>query len=94
MSTLSVHMEFPRDLLGALDVPESALSDRLREVVAVGLFREGNISTGKAAELLDMSKEEFVNVLTRHRVPYFSEAPGEIGQQAEMTGVLLRKARP
>lgn len=94
MNTLSVHMEFPRDLLGALDIPESALSDRLREVVAVGLFREGNISTGKAAELLDMSKEEFVNVLTRHGVHYFSEAPGEIGQQAEMAGILFRKARP
>jgi hypothetical protein len=94
MSTLSVHMEFPRDLLGALDLPESALSDRLREVVAVGLFREGNISAGKAAELLDVSKEEFVNVLARHGVPYFSEAPGEIGQQAEIVGGMLRRDRP
>lgn len=94
MNTVSVHLEFPRDLLGALDVPEAALGERLREVVAVGLFREGNVSTGKAAELLGVGKEEFIHILTRHGVAYFSEAPGEVGQQAAAVEEMLRSARP
>ena len=93
MNTVSVHLEFPSDLLGALDVPEAALGKRLHEVLAVGLFREGNVSSGKAAELLGVAKDEFVTILARHGVAYFSETPGEVGHQVEVAEDVLRRAR-
>jgi len=56
MSTLTVALDLPRDLLGVLDVPHAQLETRLRELIALELFREGRISSGKGAELLVASK--------------------------------------
>lgn len=81
MTTLSVQLELPRDLLGALDVAEVHLAGRLRELIALELYREGRISTGKGAELLGMSKRAFVDLLAQHGINYFSESPEELAEQ-------------
>ena len=49
--TVRVELDLPRALLGALDVTESELEPRLRALIALELFREQQISSGKAAEL-------------------------------------------
>ncbi|HBY98363.1 MAG TPA: hypothetical protein DEP84_31210 [Chloroflexi bacterium] len=78
MSTLTVSLEVPRDLLGALEVPREQLEARLRELIALELFREGRISSGKGAELLGRSKLEFIQLLAQHDVSYFTESPEEL----------------
>jgi len=78
MSTLTVSLDLPRDLLGALDVPEARLETRLRELIALELFREGYISSGKGAELLGISKLDFIHLLAQHGIPYFAESPEEL----------------
>ena len=35
MNTLTVALDLPRDLLGALDVPQARLEVRLRELIAL-----------------------------------------------------------
>lgn len=50
----------------------------LCERFVVQLFCEGRISSGKAAELLGISKLEFVQLLARHGLPYFTETPDEL----------------
>jgi predicted HTH domain antitoxin len=85
MGTLTVRLELPRDLLGALDVPQGRLESRLRELIALELFREGRISSGKAAELLGISKGEFIHLLAHHGVAYFTESPDELA--AELAAV-------
>lgn len=89
MSTLTVELELPRDLLGALEVPQAEMGARLRELIALELFREGRISSGKGAELLGVSKPEFVQLLSRHHIDYFSETPDELVAQVEALGRLL-----
>jgi predicted HTH domain antitoxin len=79
--TMTVHLQLPRDLLGALDVPELGLEARLRELIALELFREGRISAGKGAELLGISKYAFVQLLSRHGLNYFTESPEELATQ-------------
>ena len=81
MDPLTVKLELPRDLLGALDVAEEELEPRLKMLIALELFREGRISSGKAAELLGQSKEAFVGLLDRHGIAYFSETPSEFTAQ-------------
>lgn len=63
MNTLTVNLDFPRDLLGVFNVPEGKLGDRIRELIALELFREGRISSGKGAELVGVSKITFVRFL-------------------------------
>lgn len=38
MTTLTVAVELPRDLLGALEVPQTQMEARLRELIALELF--------------------------------------------------------
>jgi len=52
MDELTVRLNLPRDLLGVLDVSETGLENRLRELIAIELFREGMISSGKGGELV------------------------------------------
>ena len=68
--TMTVALELPRDLLGALEVPQTQLEARLRELIALELFREGRISSGKGAELLGMLQTGVhpTVVAVRHRL--------------------------
>lgn len=47
--SLTVELELPRDLLGALEVTEQELEAELKRLIALELFREERISSGKAA---------------------------------------------
>lgn len=89
MSTLTVSLEVPRDLLGALEVPQEQLEARLRELIALELFREGRISSGKGAELLGLSKLGFIQLLAQYGVSYFTESPEELEAEVKMLEQLL-----
>lgn len=78
MTQLIVSLQLPRDLLGALDIPESQLAPQILELVALELFRQERISTGKAAELLGISKWEFIQLLAQQKIPYFTESGDEL----------------
>jgi predicted HTH domain antitoxin len=89
MDTISVQINVPRDVFGAMDVPEVEIGQRLQELVALELVREGRISTGKGAEMLGISKWAFVQRMARHGIEYFSESPEELSEQLEAVQRLL-----
>lgn len=91
MDTVRVAMDLPKELLGALDVPKAELELRVRELIALELFREGRISSGKGAELLQISKMEFIRLLDRHGISYFTESPEELSDELEALEALLSK---
>ncbi len=91
MSTLTVNLKIPRDLLGALDVPEAQLEAQILELVALELFRQERISTGKGAELLRISKWEFIQLLTQHDIPYFTESADELAAEVATAQSLLNR---
>jgi len=93
MDTMTVALQFPRDLLGALDIPQERLADRLQTLIAVALFREGKVSAGKGAELLGISKLAFVQLLAQHGVDYFTESPEELAAEVTTLRQLLGEAR-
>jgi predicted HTH domain antitoxin len=88
-----VTLDVPRDLLGALDVPQVRLETRLRELIALELFREGRISSGKGAELLGISKLEFVQLLAQHGLLYFTESPEELTAEVAILEQLLTEGQ-
>lgn len=93
MDTMTVALQFPRNLLGVLDVSQEHLADRLQTLIAVALFREGKISAGKGAELLGISKLAFVHLLAQHGVAYFTETPEELAAEVTTLRQLLGEAR-
>ena len=55
-------------LLGGLGQP---LAKAARELMVLELYRRGSISSGKAAELLDMTRWELVRYASRLGIPFF-----------------------
>ena len=81
MDELKVEIELPRNLLAALNVPESELGRRAREWVLLELFQEGRISSGKAAEFLGLSKSHFLDLLNERHLPYLDADPGDLERE-------------
>ena len=94
METLQVELDLPRDLLGALNVTENELGSQLKKLIALELFREERISSGKAAELLGTSKAEFIDLLDQHGIAYFTETPEELESQVEAVREKLKAESP
>lgn len=51
---------------------------RLDEVAVLDLVRERKISAARGAELLGMYIGDFLDLMGKHRVPYFTEEPRDI----------------
>ena len=91
MPSLNVNLVLPSDLLVALNVSEAGLSEKIKQCVAFELLREGFISTGKAADLLDISKFDFIQLLAHQNISYFTESPEELGSQVLAVEKLLNE---
>ncbi|MGH7454650.1 MAG: UPF0175 family protein [bacterium] len=79
MSTVEVSFAMPKDLIDDLDSP----SDFGYQSFVLGLFLNEEISLGKAAKLLNMSYDEFIDFLGKKKIPYFRNAPEEINEALE-----------
>jgi predicted HTH domain antitoxin len=78
MDTVSVTVQFPRDLLAALNLSHVEAGRKTLEWIALQLFLEGEISAGKGAEMLGVNKSAFIDLLHRRDLPYLDAAPGEL----------------
>jgi len=74
-----------------MDISPAHLEPRLRELIALELFREGLISTGKGAEVLEISKLEFIRLLAQRGIPYFTESAEELIADVDTLEQLLGK---
>jgi predicted HTH domain antitoxin len=54
-----------------------------REFIVLGMYQEGRISGGKAAELLGLTKQGFISLLARKGLDYFRLAPDEWADEVE-----------
>lgn len=70
MDTLKIEVELPRDMLVALNITASEASQVAKELVVLDLFREGEISGGKAAEILGLTKFQFMSLLATRDISY------------------------
>jgi predicted HTH domain antitoxin len=83
MERIKAELELSRDLFGVLHVTEKELGPKLKLLIALELFREEKISSGKAAEVAGLSKSEFIDELDWRGIPYFTETPEELAAQVE-----------
>jgi predicted HTH domain antitoxin len=69
MTTISLQLE--DDLSALLRATNQSVQRAAREFIILELYRRGTISSGKAAELLQMARWEFVRYASRLGIAFF-----------------------
>jgi predicted HTH domain antitoxin len=70
MSTVNLDLE--EDFVALLRQSNQPVQRAARELMVLELYRRGTISSGKAAELLGMSRWEFIHHASHLGIPYFA----------------------
>jgi predicted HTH domain antitoxin len=74
MTTRQIILDIPEKVLLAEKTDEVSFGRELRILAAVKLYELGRLSSGRAAELADMSRVEFLLALGRYKVfPFQAE---------------------
>jgi predicted HTH domain antitoxin len=68
----TVNIELQEDLVALLQQFNQPVQQSARELIVLELYRRGLISSGKAAELLRMTRWELIHYASRLGIPYFT----------------------
>ena len=89
MNTLTVELQMPQDVISLLNVAQADLPQRLKQLITLELYREGYISAGKGAEIIGVSKIEFIQFLAGNGINYLDQTPPELLADVVATEQLL-----
>jgi predicted HTH domain antitoxin len=71
----------------------SDLGERVREAVVWDLFLRAEVSAGRAAELLGISKEAFQDLVRQRGIPYFRQTPEELDEEIRNAAAMREQTR-
>ncbi|MGB3543781.1 UPF0175 family protein [Rubrivirga sp.] len=57
--------------MAVLELPSVVTPERARLILALGLFQDGDVSVGKAAEIAGLSYRSFLDVLRERDIPAY-----------------------
>jgi len=66
-----VHIELDQDVVALLEGLRRPAKAAARELIVLELYREGTRSSGRGAELLGVSRAEFIRHASARGIPYF-----------------------
>ena len=67
----TIQIELDQDLVGVLEELNRPVQQAARELIVLELYREGELSSGKAAQLLGMERDDFIRKASAQGIPYF-----------------------
>lgn len=79
----AVQVEFDQDLVDLLEELHRPVKQAARELIVLELYRQGEASSGKAAELLGMERGEFIRYASARGIPYLQISGEELRREVE-----------
>ncbi|PYR07015.1 MAG: hypothetical protein DMG00_17510 [Acidobacteria bacterium] len=76
-------VELDRDLVDLLEELQRPAKEAARELIVLELYRQGEVSSGRAAQLLGMEREEFIRYASKQGIPYFQLQGEELQQELD-----------
>ena len=73
MKSVQVEIEYPDELLGLIHETEASFESLARTAMILKLYEMGKLSSGLAGKLLGISRIEFLNLLSEHKISFFDE---------------------
>jgi predicted HTH domain antitoxin len=82
---MTINIPLDPELTGLLQMFDRPVPDTARELIVLELYRQGKISSGKAAELLSIERVAFIRHASQLGIPFFDMTDEE--WQAELDQV-------
>ena len=86
MTTISLVLE--DELAALLHERHQSVERSARELIILEMYRRGAVSSGKAAQLLEMTRWELVRHASRLGIPFFDMTADEWDSEREMSDSL------
>ncbi len=67
----AAQVELDPDLVALLEELHRPVKQAARELIVLELYRQGELSSGKAAQLLGLEREDFIRHASAQGIPYF-----------------------
>jgi predicted HTH domain antitoxin len=78
MNTQRISVDFPADILLALNETENQLIRRIKLALAVQLYKAQKLTVGKAAQIAGLSRLQFETVLSENEIPVSNLTADEV----------------
>jgi predicted HTH domain antitoxin len=79
----AAQVELGQDLVDLLEELHRPVKEAARELIVLELYRQGEVSSGKAAELLGMPRGEFIRHASARGIPYLQLNGDELRREVE-----------
>ena len=79
----AVQIELDQDLVDLLEELHRPAKQTARELIVLELYREGELSSGRAAQLLGMKREEFIRHASDRGIPYLQLSVEDLRREIE-----------
>ena len=79
METIDVKIKVPKEI--SKNIPD--LSKYTYEKFVLGLYLDEEISIGKAAKMLNLPQDKFIQFCGKNNIPYFRPTPKEIQNELQ-----------
>ena len=79
----SAPVEIDRDLVDLLEELHRPAKQAARELIVLELYRQGEVSSGRAAQLLGKEREEFIRYASQQGIPYFQLDSDELQRELD-----------
>jgi predicted HTH domain antitoxin len=81
MDSVTLEITLPKQMLLSLGLSRDDAVRALKKSLVIQLVRDQRISAGKAAELLGISKFEFIVLMSANHVAYFDYSSEELDEE-------------
>ena len=73
-----MQVEIDQDLVDVLAELHRSVKQAARELIVLGLYRQGELSSGKAAQLLGRERGDFIRYASAKGIPYLQLTSEEL----------------
>ena len=80
---LRIEIDFPQEILFSLKKNKEEFTQQAKEILVFELFKRGQISLGKAAEICGFSEWEFMDLLGSNKISPFTAAENNLSREIE-----------
>jgi predicted HTH domain antitoxin len=79
----AVPVQLDQDLVELLEELQRPARQAARELIVLELYRQSEVSSGRAAQLLGMEREEFIRYASKQGIPYFQLEGDELQRELD-----------